>query len=628
MFIMDGADEHAIDGTFEDVPAAVEEATLRIRNDLSRSYIIVDEEHGDLFDHVDVFVNLSRHNQTLENVQKVTLCIPFTDPDDNSRTLRYAMWDKIAEGIGNLEALDEIIIGSQEDHGPEDDEGPLAPDWVILACILRRLRRGVMLSLMHDYAPITWDRESLQVFAGVLHGHAMITGFVTGYGFPFHCLDVLCSTLLTLPALETISFWNDEVQGPEEGQSRESVVQLLQSPTLRRVNFACVSFTYPLCQAVAKALKERSQITKLQFNVGCSFPENGSAVIASALKTNTTLKDLAFIDDGVDEVFCDVLAAALLCNSTLQTLELPPPYSCSWLSPLFLALQANTGLKNLRIRGIETIDEKLSTAMRLGLDKNSTLESLRLSDIKSADNDTSFWREGFSFLRTNTALKCLEMHFENHMTESDAIAIRMEGSAALRENESLETLSMTSKDAMFEDYVAFVVAIQRNTTLKSLQLHHEDICVDNEVMKDLVSVLKKNYGLEEIPGLNHGKGDIRSILQLNRAGRRYIVQDGSSISKGVDVLSRVCNNINSVFLHLLENPRLCDRSAVETASIGNIDNARLTSQGNLHSGGKQRESQVPHHVVQGPARTPFSDKSDISINTAPAAGKGSFKTLN
>jgi hypothetical protein len=62
MFIMDGADEHAIDGTFEDVPAAVEEATLRIRNDLSRSYIIVDEEHGDLFDHVDVFVNLSRQS--------------------------------------------------------------------------------------------------------------------------------------------------------------------------------------------------------------------------------------------------------------------------------------------------------------------------------------------------------------------------------------------------------------------------------------------------------------------------------------------------------------------------------------------------------------------------------------
>jgi hypothetical protein len=55
---------------------------------------------------------------------------------------------------------------------------------------------------------------------------------------------------------------------------------------------------------------------------------------------------------------------------------------------------------------------------------------------------------------------------------------------------------------------------------------------------------------------------------LNAAGRRYLVQDGSSISKGVEVLSRVNNDINCVFLHLLENPRLCDRSAVEMVTDG------------------------------------------------------------
>jgi hypothetical protein len=77
---------------------------------------------------------------------------------------------------------------------------------------------------------------------------------------------------------------------------------------------------------------------------------------------------------------------------------------------------------------------------------------------------------------------------------------------------------------------------------------------------------ERNYGLEEFRD-STWRGDIRSIFELNRAGRRYLVQDGSSISKGVDVLSRVNDNINSVFLHLLENPRLCDRSAVEMSSI-------------------------------------------------------------
>jgi hypothetical protein len=167
-----------------------------------------------------------------------------------------------------------------------------------------------------------------------------------------------------------------------------------------------------------------------------------------------------------------MLASALLFNSTLNELDMPIR-NCSWLSPLFLALQMNTGLKDLIVNRIGLIDEKLSTAMRLGLGENSTLESLNLSNIKSGDNDISMWREALSFLRINTALKALTMQFEKNATESHATAIRIEVAAMLCENESLETLSMpiTSKHARFEDFLVFVAAIQLNTTLKSLDLH-------------------------------------------------------------------------------------------------------------------------------------------------------------
>jgi hypothetical protein len=40
---------------------------------------------------------------------------------------------------------------------------------------------------------------------------------------------------------------------------------------------------------------------------------------------------------------------------------------------------------------------------------------------------------------------------------------------------------------------------------------------------------------------------------FNRAGRFGLIKDGSSISKGVDVLSAVSDEIDCVFLHLLEN---------------------------------------------------------------------------
>jgi hypothetical protein len=82
------------------------------------------------------------------------------------------------------------------------------------------------------------------------------------------------------------------------------------------------------------------------------------------------------------------------------------------------------------------------------------------------------------------------------------------------------------------------------------------------------------------------------------------VQDGSSISKGVDVLSRVSSNINSVFLHLLENPRLCDRSAVEmsSSSIGKLDNVGSTVQGIVTV--VESESHSPFIPGEGNAQAP------------------------
>jgi hypothetical protein len=264
---------------------------------------------------------------------------PATDPDDASGTHRYAIWEKVAEGIENLHALREITIWDSNFEG--DEEGLLAPDGEILACILRRLQRGIQLVI--EDATLLWDivryPEALPSFAGVVHGHTMITGFSTGEGTPFQCLDVFCSILLTLPVLENVAFLYMYGQGTEEGQSLESMVQLLQSPALRQVKFGFVSFSNSLSRAIARALEERSKITDLHF-CSCSFPEGGGAAIASALTTNTTLKCLEFdTSTRVDEkVFYDVLATVLLSNSTLQVLSFSMPgRKCSWLSPLFLA---------------------------------------------------------------------------------------------------------------------------------------------------------------------------------------------------------------------------------------------------------------------------------------------------
>jgi hypothetical protein len=90
---------------------------------------------------------------------------------------------------------------------------------------------------------------------------------------------------------------------------------------------------------------------------------------------------------------------------------------------------------------------------------------------------------------------------------------------------------------------------------------------DDEV-NQLVSILMKNYGLERlVPDISCADdGTFKAILRLNGAGRRYLIEDGSSISKGVEVLSAVNDDINCVFLHLLESPGLCNRRDAETTT--------------------------------------------------------------
>jgi hypothetical protein len=105
-----------------------------------------------------------------------------------------------------------------------------------------------------------------------------------------------------------------------------------------------------------------------------------------------------------------------------------------------------------------------------------------------------------------------------------------------------------------------------NKTLKSLWIHQSNVpdLTDDEV-KHLTSVVKKNYRLESLPRLDSADPrmrDVHSILRLNGAGRRYLKDGhGSVVSEGVGVLSAVSDDLNCVFLHLLENPSLCNRRA-------------------------------------------------------------------
>jgi hypothetical protein len=161
----------------------------------------------------------------------------------------------------------------------------------------------------------------------------------------------------------------------------------------------------------------------------------------------------------------------------------------------------------------------------------------------------------------------------------------------LKDNNSLESLDIKSNDGglRLDIYFTALESLQQKTTLKTLLLNPNlDSPTDEDVeMKRLILIAKKNYVLQSLDeGFDtHDKtGELRTILRMNKAGRRYLIQDTGSITrKGVEVLVAVKDDLGGLFFNLLENPLLCD---IEHRG----KNAVTIAHGHVHSNKRQRAS--------------------------------------
>jgi hypothetical protein len=136
-----------------------------------------------------------------------------------------------------------------------------------------------------------------------------------------------------------------------------------------------------------------------------------------------------------------------------------------------------------------------------------------------------------------------------------------------------------------------LAALGPNTTLKTLLLHPKLDSFDSDQIEELLSLIRKNYGLEGLDdGFPDPTGEVGYILRLNKAGRRYILRDPSSIPGSIGVFAGISDDVNCVLVHMLENPRLCDQRAVETVTTGEGDGSLAKASARSDGGKRERAS--------------------------------------
>jgi hypothetical protein len=325
-------------------------------------------------------------------------------------------------------------------------------------------------------------------------------------------------------------------------QNPEHITTLLLSPSL--LEFDRLNFQNPVSsQAVVAALKTGSPITCLDFP-NCNFSDRAGSEgsIVHTLQRNLTVKTLILVDTEHDDGICDALTSLLLLNTTLTDLKVSTSHlRRTWLHPFSVALRINTSLKKLDVEDLSLSDELVCGALCEVFAKNSVLEELTLhcvDDSLVGDTDVASWRKTLPFLRDNKTLKSSTFGVHGGRLDTRVNTLCIDTAALLGDSIALECLNIYSRGFSLNNYCNALESLQTNTTLKTLRLHPRFNSVSEDgQMQRLISLVKKNYGLENLDkdlSARDKTGEVGIILRLNQVGPRYLIEDAGSINKGIE----------------------------------------------------------------------------------------------
>jgi hypothetical protein len=254
---------------------------------------------------------------------------------------------------------------------------------------------------------------------------------------------------------------------------------------------------------------------------------------------------------------------------------------CHFQDPLvvFNALKDNKGLTSLQLN-YKKLDDKFIQGLRGYLGNNDTLKDLELTLPRSDQNLTSHGtRIGrlFDFLADNCRLSTLSFTCLP-LTANDLISL----GSALPHNSSLRTLVVHADVSIIpiESFINFASQIAMNRHLKEFHLSGFPILplTAEEDGERFLEAIRNNVTLEQFTrGFPKGTREPRwflefqFLLRLNRAGRKYILEDPTNNLSCAEILGAVRDELNCIYLHLRHNPSFCQPASTSKEHMDILD---------------------------------------------------------
>jgi hypothetical protein len=233
--------------------------------------------------------------------------------------------------------------------------------------------------------------------------------------------------------------------------------------------------------------------------------------------------------------------------------------------------------KELRVNLSSILKNKIHSLKRVkfsfqALPATSSLRQDGCGSIVTATKDDrcelwSIWKE---FIASSQVLQELDLSNLSDQELTELIAILQ------TKHSTLSILTLNGRGITLKSLTALVYKLERYRTRCFLNYA---LFIGEEYNAKLVSELAKammhNYSVEELTvscsdytvyafeDLKRVYPDygiaVDAILALNQAGRRYVLDDYNNSSKALKVLSsgQVNNDLNAIYLHLIDHPSLC-----------------------------------------------------------------------